>query len=67
MNTPGIQEVVAQVFQSSFLSLEQESLINELLLQGRYSEADLEILDQLTLALLSQKVAVEKPISASAA
>ncbi|MFS8885509.1 hypothetical protein [Synechococcus sp. H70.2] len=67
MNTPSIQEVVAQVFQSSFLSLEQESLINELLLQGRYSEADLEILDQLTLALLSQKVAVEKPISASAA
>jgi len=67
MNTPGIQEVVAQVFQSSFLSLEQESLINELLLQGRYSEADLEILDQLTLALLSQRVAVEKPISASAA
>ncbi len=67
MNTPSVQEVVAQVFQSSFLSLEQESLINELLLQGRYSEADLEILDQLTLALLSQKVAVEKPISASAA
>ncbi|MFS8898826.1 hypothetical protein NW817_06580 [Synechococcus sp. H65.1] len=67
MNTPSIQEVVAQVFQSSFLSLEQESLINELLLQGRYSEADLEILEQLTLALLSQKVAVEKPISASAA
>jgi len=55
-----IREVVEQVFQSGFLSREQESLINELLLRGRYTEGELEILDQLIEKLLSHKVEAEQ-------
>jgi hypothetical protein len=56
-----IQEVVEQVFRSGFLSLSQESLINDLLFQHHYSETDLEMLDQLSLALLNHQIAVESP------
>jgi hypothetical protein len=62
-----IQEIVEQVFRSSFLSLAQENRINELLFQRRYSEADLEMLDRLTLALLNQQVEADKPSVAKAA
>jgi hypothetical protein len=62
-----IQEIVEQVFRSGFLSLQQENLINELLFQRRYSEADLEMLDRLTLALLNQQVEADKPSVAKAA
>jgi hypothetical protein len=55
-----IREVVEQVFQSGFLSREQESLINELLLRGRYTEGELEILDQLIEKLLSHEVEAEQ-------
>jgi hypothetical protein len=55
-----IREVVEQVFQSGFLSREQESLINELLLRGRYTEGELELLDQLIEKLLSHKVEAEQ-------
>jgi hypothetical protein len=58
---------VEQVFRSGFLSLQQENLINELLFQRRYSEADLEMLDRLTLALLNQQVEADKPSVAKAA
>lgn len=54
-----IQEVVEQVFRSGFLSLSQESLINDLLFRHRYSETDLEMLDQLSLALLNHQISVE--------
>lgn len=56
-----IEAIVEQVFRSGFLSLQQENLINELLFQRRYSEADLEMLDRLTLALLNQQVEADKP------
>jgi hypothetical protein len=55
-----IREVVEQVFQSGFLSREQESLINELLLRGRYTEGELELLEQLIEKLLSHKVEAEQ-------
>jgi hypothetical protein len=62
-----IEAIVEQVFRSGFLSLQQENLINELLFQRRYSEADLEMLDRLTLALLNQQVEADKPSVAKAA
>ncbi|MGY2715438.1 hypothetical protein ACVW01_000265 [Thermostichus sp. MS-CIW-19] len=62
-----IEAIVEQVFRSGFLSLQQENLINELLFQRRYSEADLEMLDRLTLALLNQQVQADKPSVAKAA
>ncbi|MCF2970230.1 hypothetical protein L1047_03350 [Synechococcus sp. Nb3U1] len=55
-----IQEIVEQVFRSGFLSLSQESLISDLLFQRRYSEADLEMLDRLSLALLNHDIVTEK-------
>jgi len=61
-----IEAIVEQVFRSGFLSLQQENLINELLFQRRYSEADLEMLDRLTLALLNQQVEADKPSVAKA-
>ncbi|MEN9222962.1 MAG: hypothetical protein Q6M04_11045 [Thermostichus sp. BF3_bins_97] len=60
LSASSIQEVVEQVFRSGFLSLSQESLINDLLFQHRYSEADLEMLDRLSLALLNHQIAVEE-------
>jgi hypothetical protein len=62
-----IEAIVEQVFRSGFLSLQQENLINELIFQRRYSEADLEMLDRLTLALLNQQVEADKPSVAKAA
>jgi hypothetical protein len=62
-----IEAIVEQVFRSGFLSLQQENLINELLFQRRYPEADLEMLDRLTLALLNQQVEADKPSVAKAA
>jgi hypothetical protein len=62
-----IEAIVEQVLRSGFLSLQQENLINELLFQRRYSEADLEMLDRLTLALLNQQVEADKPSVAKAA
>jgi len=62
-----IQEIVEQVFRSSFLSLGQENRINELLFQRRYSEADLELLDRLSLALLNHQIETEKRSAAKAA
>jgi hypothetical protein len=62
-----IEAIVEQVFRSGFLSLQQENLINELLFQRGYSEADLEMLDRLTLALLNQQVEADKPSVAKAA
>ncbi|MFS8883385.1 hypothetical protein NW849_08280 [Synechococcus sp. R55.3] len=62
-----IQEIVEQVFRSSFLSLSQENLINELLFRQRYSEADLELLDCLSLALLNHQIETEKRSAAKAA
>ncbi|MFS8781103.1 hypothetical protein [Synechococcus sp. W55.1] len=62
-----IQEIVEQVFRSSFLSLSQENLINELLFRQRYSEADLEMLDRLSLALLNHQIETEKRSAAKAA
>ncbi|MGY2837414.1 hypothetical protein [Thermostichus sp. MS-CIW-41] len=62
-----IQEIVEQVFRSSFLSLDQENRINELLFQRRYSEADLELLDRLSLALLNHQIETEKRSAAKAA
>lgn len=61
-----IEAIVEQVFRIGFLSLQQENLINELLFQRRYSEADLEMLDRLTLALLNQQVEADKPSVAKA-
>ncbi len=55
-----IQEVVEQVFRNGSLSLSQERLINDLLFQHRYSEADLEMLDRLSLALLNHDIVAEK-------
>ncbi len=54
-----IQEVVEQVFRSGSLSLNQESVINDLLFQHRYSETDLEMLDRLSLALLNHQIVAE--------
>ncbi|MDT7946613.1 MAG: hypothetical protein RRA39_09925 [Cyanobacteriota bacterium PSP.bin.10] len=62
-----IQEIVEQVFRSGFLSLGQENRINELLFQRRYSEADLELLDCLSLALLNHQIETEKRSAAKAA
>ncbi|MFQ3615014.1 MAG: hypothetical protein SNJ68_15070 [Cyanobacteriota bacterium] len=59
LTASSIQEVVEQVFCNRFLSLGQESLINDLLFQHRYSETDLEMLDQLSLALLNHQISVE--------
>ncbi|MFS8924146.1 hypothetical protein NW863_06670 [Synechococcus sp. B60.1] len=64
---PSIAEVVEQVFRSGLLSWHQENLINELLFQRYYSEADLEMLDRLTLALLNRQIEVEKSFVAKAA
>ncbi|WP_244349172.1 hypothetical protein [Thermostichus vulcanus] len=59
LTASSIQEVVEQVFRNRFLSLGQENLINDLLFQHRYSEIDLEMLDQLSLALLNHEISVE--------
>ncbi|MEN9230866.1 MAG: hypothetical protein Q6L68_08170 [Thermostichus sp. DG02_5_bins_236] len=59
LTASSIQEVVEQVFRDGFLSLGQESLINDFLFQHRYSETDLEMLDQLSLALLNHQISVE--------
>lgn len=64
LQASSIQEIVEQVFRDGFLSLSQESLINDLLLQRRYSETDLEMLDQLSLALLNRQIVVELPSAA---
>lgn len=64
---PSIQEIVEHVFRSGFLSLSQENLINELLFRRHYSEADLEMLDCLSLALLNHQIEAEKRSAAKVA
>ncbi|MGY4592127.1 hypothetical protein [Thermostichus sp. OS-CIW-29] len=44
-----------------------QNRINELLFQRRYSEADLELLDCLSLALLNHQIETEKRSAAKAA
>ncbi|MEN9224507.1 MAG: hypothetical protein Q6L60_05480 [Thermostichus sp. HHBFW_bins_43] len=60
LSTSSIQEIVEQVFRSGFLSLSQENMINDLLFGRRYSEAELEMLDRLILALLNHDIVAEK-------
>lgn len=59
LTASSIQEIVEQAFCNGCLSLSQESLINDLLFQHRYSETDLEMLDRLSLALLNHQISVE--------
>jgi len=56
-----IQTVIQEVLASDRLTRKQQEIINTLLWQGRYTEADIQALDQLTDAVLSNRVQVETP------
>ncbi len=56
-----IKTVIQEVLASDRLTRQQQEKINALLWQGRYSEVDIQALDQLTDAVLSNRVQVEDP------
>ncbi|HIK20828.1 MAG TPA: hypothetical protein IGR15_07195 [Synechococcus sp. M44_DOE_062] len=51
-----IRKIIDEVLQSSVLTLQQESSINQILWEGNYDPSDLEALDELVEAILRQEV-----------
>lgn len=51
-----IRQIIDEVLQSSVLTLQQESSINQILWEKNYDLSDLETLDKLVEAILRQEV-----------
>jgi hypothetical protein len=51
-----IRQIIDEVLQSSVLTLQQESSINQILWKKNYDLSDLEALDKLVEAILRQEV-----------
>lgn len=51
-----IRKIIDEVLQSSVLTLQQESSINQILWEKNYDLSDLEALDKLVEAILRQEV-----------
>ncbi|MFS8896008.1 hypothetical protein [Synechococcus sp. R3-13] len=51
-----IRKIIDEVLQSSVLTLQQESSINQILWERNYDPSDLEALDELVEAILRQEV-----------
>jgi hypothetical protein len=51
-----IRQIIDEVLQSSILTLQQESSINQILWEKNYDLSDLEALDKLVEAILRQEV-----------
>lgn len=51
-----IRQIIDEVLQSSVLTLQQESSINQILWERNYDLSDLEALDKLVEAILRQEV-----------
>ncbi|ABD02810.1 hypothetical protein NW837_02645 [Synechococcus sp. R6-10] len=51
-----IRQIIDEVLQSSVLTLQQESNINQILWERNYDPSDLEALDELVEAILRQEV-----------
>ncbi|MFS8779499.1 hypothetical protein NW813_09825 [Synechococcus sp. R55.6] len=51
-----IRQIIDEVLQSSVLTLQQESSINQILWEKNYDLSDLEALDKLVEAILRQEV-----------
>ncbi|MFS8882721.1 hypothetical protein NW849_04895 [Synechococcus sp. R55.3] len=51
-----IRQIIDEVLQSSVLTLQQESSINQILWERNYDPSDLEALDELVEAILRQEV-----------
>lgn len=56
-----IQTIIRGVLATRLLTRHHQEQINMLLWQRRYTEADIQALEQLTDAVLSQQVQVEEP------
>ncbi|MCJ2541683.1 hypothetical protein [Thermostichus vulcanus] len=51
-----IHEIIQEVFQSSILTLQQESAINQILLERTYNPSDLDALDELIEAIVRKEI-----------
>ncbi|MFQ3584519.1 MAG: hypothetical protein SNJ85_06250 [Cyanobacteriota bacterium] len=51
-----IREIIQEVFQSSVLTLQQESAINQILLERTYNLSDLDALDELIEAIVRKEI-----------